>query len=176
MGLQDHTCRNASQWVTVGLQLLALLSFREFRAKMVRLAVHCGMYVRHTEIAKIAFFAVFAVQSWEIPETAARSRSENRHFRPFRRMRHTQIAKIAVRASWGGVVALLVHTQCLGCLHSSNKLDPAIHFCLRVLPCKPDTLRTLCCCSEVDGWQAGWLGDCGENRVPAPPLASGYCC
>ena len=43
--------------------LLALLSFREFRAKMVRLAVHCGMYARHTEIAKIAFFAVFAVLS-----------------------------------------------------------------------------------------------------------------
>ena len=43
--------------------LLALLSFREFRAKMARLAVHCGMYARHTEIAKIPFFAVIAVLS-----------------------------------------------------------------------------------------------------------------
>ena len=43
--------------------LLALLSFREFRAKIIRLAVHCGMHARHTEIAKIAFFAVFAVLS-----------------------------------------------------------------------------------------------------------------
>ena len=71
-----------------------------------------GMYARRTEIAKIAFFAFFAVLSWEVPKTAAKNRSENRRFRLFRRTRHTQIAKIAVRASWA-VVALLVRTQCL---------------------------------------------------------------
>ena len=91
--------------------LLALLSFREFRAKMVRLAVHCGMYARHTEIAKIAFFVVFAVLLWEVPETAARSRSENRHFRLFRRKFHTQIAKIAVRSLIGGSGASCSHSM-----------------------------------------------------------------
>ena len=69
-----------------------------------------------------------------------------------------------MRGRWCFLFAL----NAFGCLHSSNKLDRAVHFCLRVLPCKPNTLRTPCCCSEVAGGeQAGWLGDCNGYRAPS---------
>ena len=72
---------------------------------------------------KCAFFAVLAVLSAEVPETAARSRSENRLFR---RKRHTKIAKIADRASSGvggafclQLMPLAVCTPAVSCIEQS---------------------------------------------------------
>ena len=120
MGLQEHTWSSASQWGNRWAEVFrAMLPFSVFQAKLARLTVHFGMYARHTEIAKIAFLAVL---STDVPEAAARSRSEIRffsHFQPEAPHLNSQSRCLhLMRSRW----CVLFAISAFGCLHSSNKL------------------------------------------------------
>ena len=65
--------------------------------------------------------------------------------------------------SWCFLFAL----NAFGCLHSSNRPHGAIHSCFRLAPGEPNTLRTLCCCSEVVGQQLGFRN---VSVTPTPSI------